>query len=386
MVALAGCSAPADDDHATVSDDTKAAWEDAYEQVEMGKADSTGCSGVVVPDKSGFEKHVALTFDDGPNPETTPTVLDILAQHGIKATFFVNGMRVSSDAARAVLQRILAEGHILGNHSQHHLNLMTQSISKVDQEVKNTHDILLAAGDTPKYFRFPFGSASCGGIDLVHNYGYTVTGWHIDTGDWCYASSAGGVGYCAPSTFQYVPDQYRGDLEGYAISEVKRKNGGIMLFHDIHQNTVNHLDSIISKLEADGFTFVRVDDTSTFPLLNGITPPPKPFVGDPCASDADCNFSEGSQQGSCYLFTPTGGSQQAGFCTLACEGVCPDSYGKAPTFCTSLDGGQSGNCVSKQSSLNGECSKIPGTSAQTADRFIGSSSASPSSTMACLPN
>ena len=86
------------------------------------------------------------------------------------------------------------------------------------------------------------------------------------------------------------------------------------------------------------------------------------------------------------MFTPTGGSQQAGFCTLACEGVCPDSYGKAPTFCTSLDGGQSGNCVSKQSSLNGECSKIPGTSAQTADRFIGSSSASPSSTMACLPN
>src|SRR5262245_3873923 len=70
------------------------AFEEAYAQVELGKQDSGGCSGVIVPDNSGFGKRVALTFDDGPNPLTTPTVLDILKEHGIKATFFINGSRV----------------------------------------------------------------------------------------------------------------------------------------------------------------------------------------------------------------------------------------------------------------------------------------------------
>lgn len=83
-----GCSASDDHDETPGANDI-AAWEDAYEQNEMGKADSSGCSGVVVPDKNGFAKRVALTFDDGPNPETTPQVLDILKQYGVKATFFI---------------------------------------------------------------------------------------------------------------------------------------------------------------------------------------------------------------------------------------------------------------------------------------------------------
>ncbi|HMR10183.1 MAG TPA: hypothetical protein PKA88_30615, partial [Polyangiaceae bacterium] len=75
--AVAGCSG-SDDDHSEVTPDQSAAFEDAFEQTEFGKADSSGCSGVVVPDSSGFNKRVAMTFDDGPNPETTPQVLDLL--------------------------------------------------------------------------------------------------------------------------------------------------------------------------------------------------------------------------------------------------------------------------------------------------------------------
>jgi len=376
---LAGCSA-ASDDHA--DGDTTPLWEEAFQQTEFGKADSSGCSGVVVPDKNGFAKRVALTFDDGPNPETTPQVLDILKAHGIRGTFFINGMRVTSDAARGVLARELAEGHILANHSQHHLNLKTVGQSKLDSEVKQTHDIILAAGGTPAFFRFPFGSANCSGISLVEGYGYHVTGWHIDSADWCFAS---GGGYCKPSTFQYVDDQYRHDMVGYVMKQLTAKNGGVVLFHDIHQNTASHLEEIITKLENAGFTFVGVDDTGTFPLLNGELPAPTPFVGDPCKSDADCGFSDSGKNGFCYLYTPSGSSTQSGFCSLPCEGFCPDKGGKAPTFCTSLDNNASGSCVSKADTVNGDCSKIPGTSAQPADRFIGSSPASPSTADVCLP-
>lgn len=376
-----GCSAGDEHDETPGSNDI-AAWEDAYEQNEMGKADSSGCSGVVVPDKNGFAKRVALTFDDGPNPDTTPQVLDVLKQHGIKATFFINGKRVSSDAARAVLARITAEGHILANHSQSHLNLKTVPTAKMQDEVTKTHQAILAAGVTPRYFRFPFGSATCGAIDFVEGLGYAVTGWHIDSADWCYAASSSG--YCSPSTFRYVPDGFRNDMVGYVMSQVKSKNGGILLFHDIHQNTASHIGEIVEKLVAGGYSFVNVDDTATFPLLNGQAPAPTPFIGDPCKGDADCNFSDGGKNGSCHLFTPSGGSQ-SGFCTLSCQGYCPDKAGKAPTFCASLDGGASGSCVSKSDALNGNCSKIPGTSPATADRFIGSSSATPSTAEACLP-
>ncbi|MFO0750575.1 MAG: polysaccharide deacetylase family protein [Myxococcota bacterium] len=376
-LAAAGC-APADDDAAA----TSAGFEQAFEQTDLGKEDSAGCSGVVVPDKSGFAKRVALTFDDGPNAATTPQVLDILAEHGIKATFFLNGSRVRGDAEKALIARMLAEGHIVGNHSQHHYDLKTLTLAKVKVEMQQTDDILRANGVTPKFFRFPFGSASCGGLDLVKGKGYTVTGWHVDSGDWCFAAS--GTDYCKPSTFKWVPDQYRHDLEGYVMSQVHAKDGGIILFHDIHANTVAHLDSIISELENEGYTFVRVDDTTTFPRLNNVAPPAPKWVGDSCQADKDCNFSSSAASASCYRFTPAA-SAEVGFCTLPCEGFCPDKTGASPTFCTSLDGGLTGRCVAKASAVNRQCAAIAGTSATTAPRFIGSSAAAPTSAIVCMP-
>lgn len=380
VVAQGGCSAA--EDGSDVGVDESAAWEDAYEQNELGKVDSSGCTGVVLPDKGGFAKRIAVTFDDGPNTTTTPKVLDVLKAHGIRGTFFINGSKVSSDAARAVNARILAEGHILGNHSQNHLNLKTVSESKLDSEIKKTHDVILAAGGTPKFFRFPFGSASCGALAAIKSYGYASTGWHIDSADWCYAA---GGGYCSPGTFKYVPNEYRNDMAAYVLSQVKAKNGGVLLFHDIHPHTVANLEDIISRLEQAGFTFVGLDDASAFPLLNGAAAPATPFVGDPCKSDTDCGFSSNGQNGFCYLFTPAGASAESGFCSLPCNGYCPDKGGKAPTFCTSLDNGTTGSCVSKADAANGDCAKIPGTSVQAADRFIGTSSATPSTAEACLP-
>lgn len=363
-------------------DEATAGFEAAFEQTDLGKEDSSGCSGVVVPDKSGFAKRIALTFDDGPNAVTTPKVLDTLKDHGIKATFFINGSRVKGAAEKAVLARILAEGHILANHSQGHLDLKNVTAGKLQTEVMGTDSIIRTAGATPRYFRFPFGSASCSGLDYVKRQGYVVTGWHIDSADWCFAK---GAGTCAASTFRYVPDAFRRDMAGYVMSQVRAKNGGILLFHDIHPNTAGALDDILSQLEDAGFAFVNVDDQATFPKLNGATPPPALWVGDGCTNDSDCNFSSSVASATCHRFTPTGSTAAVGFCTLACEGYCPDRAGASATFCTSLDAGFTGRCVAKAGTVNADCARVPGTSAKLAARFIGTSSAPAANATVCLP-
>lgn len=352
-----------------------AAWEDAYEQVEMGKADGAGCSGVTVPDTNGFAKRVALTFDDGPNTETTPQILDILASHHIRATFFINGSKVNSPAARDVLARIRAEGHILANHSQTHKDFEDMgSAAEMDEAVRLTHQIVQSTGEDPIYFRFPYGSATCGAIDIVEGYGLRVTGWTVDSADWCFKVNDG---YCSPDDFRYVPNSYRHDFVGYTMSQIRSHNGGIVLFHDIHQFTANNVETIIANLESEGFSFTNIDDTATFPRLNGITPP---FIGDVCKDDQDCAF----ESGRCHLF-PMSGGKTAGFCTQTCQGTCPDATGEAPTFCTSLDDGVSGSCVSKAHVRNQDCASILGTTKRNAARFIGTSHASPANADVCLP-
>ncbi|MBI5534294.1 MAG: polysaccharide deacetylase family protein [Deltaproteobacteria bacterium] len=383
-IVAGGCSSGAESEPSGVpTDDESAAWNAAYEENTDGKADTSGCSGVKVPDRSGFAKRIALTFDDGPNLTNTPIVLDALAKHNAKGTFFVNGGKLTSDAQKTLLKKMSDEGHFIGNHSHNHLNLGTQSAATVETQVSKTEELLKGWGITQRYFRFPFGSATCQGASIVRNHGYAITGWHIDSADWCFASGKGGVGHCDASVFKYVDNQYRDDMVGFIVSQAKSMGGGILLMHDIHSHSANSLDDVLTALENAGFSFVKLDDTSVFPLLNGAKPAATPFVGTVCKDDTACKFSSGGKDGSCYEFTPSGGSA-SGFCTLACDGYCPDKSGSAATFCTSLDG-STGSCVSKSAAENHECADIPGTAPKTADRYIGTSTASPATATVCLP-
>ena len=374
-----GCSsADSENDPTEPADDEIAAWNEAYEENASGKADSAGCSGVIVPDRGGFNKRVAITFDDGPHLTNTPQVLDILASHNAIGTFFINGKSVRGDDHRALLAEMRDAGHIIGNHSQNHKNLKNVSASTLKSEIEGTHQILLDLGVEPSFFRFPYGSSSCTTADTVRSYGYAVTGWHIDSADWCYGASRGGVGYCDPGTFQHVPDSYRSDIAGFVLSQARSKDGGVLLFHDVHAYTVSVLDQIMTTLENDGFTFVPLSDVETFPLLNGVEPPEEPFVGTTCADESECTFSASGEDGFCQTY------EDGGFCSIGCEGYCPDKYGAAPTFCVSLDG-ETGQCVSKADSENSQCADLPGTTAQTMDRFVGSSGASVTSAVVCVP-
>jgi len=361
------------------SQDDINAWNETAEENAAGKADSASCSGVVVPDRNGFDKRITLTFDDGPNLENTPKVLEILRKHNAKGLFFINGKNARSDAHYQLLAQMREGGHLLGNHSQNHLNLKTVSVSTLKSEIEATKEVLAKVDVEPGFFRFPFGSAGCTQTETVRSYGYHVTGWHIDSADWCYAAPKGGVGYCHPDTFKHVPDAYRSDIVAYSVYQAKNTGGGVMLFHDVHAYTVSRLDDILTALEAAGFTFVGADDTSAFPLLNGVTPAPQPWIGTACTDSATCTFTVTGETGACYTY------ESGGFCSLPCEGYCPDKSNAMRSYCVSLDGGATGQCVAKSGSENHECADIAGTAPVTMDRFVGTSTASAGTATVCAP-
>jgi peptidoglycan/xylan/chitin deacetylase (PgdA/CDA1 family) len=297
-----------------------AAFEEAWEESHGGKADraDNGCSGVRVPDRGPFDGKVHLTFDDGPNPVTTPKIMETLRRHNAPATFYINGSRVRDDATRAIARAIVDDPlFTLANHSWSHENMSRQDTDTAIFQIEATTEVIEAAGGEANYFRFPYGASTCGTMNLVRDRGYTSTGWHIDSADWCFAS---GGGFCRESTFRHVPDQFRDDMAGFVMSQVRRNNGGILLFHDIHSSTESALEGILNSLEAESYEYTRVQDENTFPLLNGVE---QKFIGDACEVDADCNFP-----GAFCMPEPTGG-----YCTSECSGTCPDRSGFATTRC-----------------------------------------------------
>jgi peptidoglycan-N-acetylglucosamine deacetylase len=379
LVTTAACSEGEDlhcDEAGEKCVDESTMFEQAYDEgQEPGKEDGSDCSGVRVPDRSGFNRKIALTFDDGPNPATTPKVIEVLKAHRAPATFFINGSRLGVAGAPALAARIAADpDYILANHSQSHLDLATLPIARVRTEIDRTNTAIVTAGETPKYFRFPFGSSTCASKTEAENRGMIVTGWHIDSADWCFAKDSG---VCKESTFRHVPNNLRSDMGAYVMSQVRSTGGGILLFHDVHANTANSLDQILTSLENAGYTFVALDSVATFPRLHGQAPAPQSFIGDLCMTDAQCRFTAPGGAGRCH---------PAGFCTVACAGSCPDLPGRAATFCAADTGTTNGICMTKAAAQNRQCASLPRTTKLEVDRFVGGSGATAARATVCRPN
>lgn len=266
-----GCASPGEDDHlddVEVSRLFATAWE---EEEAAGAAAAAGCSGVVVPDRGPFNKVVALTFDDGPNPQTTPLVLDTLRAHGIPATFFINGTRVNSELADAIVGDVASDPDlILGNHTWSHPRMIGLGPEEVARQIDDNTAILDDAGEPDRFFRFPYGAADCALAGAVRARDHVVTGWHVDSADWCFSTPP--VGVCPASEFEHVDDDLRDDMVGFILRQVESRQGGIILFHDIHAYTAAQLGVIIERLEAEGYTFTSLDDADVFPALNEALP------------------------------------------------------------------------------------------------------------------
>jgi peptidoglycan/xylan/chitin deacetylase (PgdA/CDA1 family) len=135
---------------------------------------------LVAPERPG---ELALTFDDGPNPACTPRLLDILAQYGVKGTFFLVGSFAQQEPT--LTKQIAAAGHLIGNHSWSHPNLSLSSPARIREELRRTKETLEQMMARPvRYFRPPFGARRPYVLRTARAMGMTPVLWNAMTSDW----------------------------------------------------------------------------------------------------------------------------------------------------------------------------------------------------------
>lgn len=192
------------------------------------------------------QRRVALTFDDGPNAPSTGDVLDVLAAHGVKATFFCVGTNAS--CFPHLVRRAYDEGHTIGNHSMHHrrrAGLQWREDGHIDACERLLTEII---GVTPRLYRAPWGWLTPWETQRLRARDYDIIGWDVDTNDW-----------------------QRPSPNAEAITASVRRQarpGSILLFHDglanVHQlekpHTVRGVEQTIISLRHAGFTFVTVPE------------------------------------------------------------------------------------------------------------------------------
>jgi len=193
------------------------------------------------------EPYIALTFDDGPSATLTPKLLDLLAAHHIKATFFVIGENVAEHPE--IVARAAREGHEIGNHSWSHPNLAKMSDDNVRSQLRRTDDAIRGAtGNRPTLLRPPYGSITAREKRWIHDeFGYRIILWDVDPNDWKRPGPA--------------------VVRNRILKETHR--GSIVLSHDIHPGTIEAMASTLDGLEAKGFKLVPVSG-----LVRMTLPPP----------------------------------------------------------------------------------------------------------------
>ncbi|MEU2052364.1 polysaccharide deacetylase family protein [Streptomyces bungoensis] len=132
---------------------------------------------------SGRGRHMMLTFDDGPNPEYTPHILDTLARYDVRAMFFVCGECVVEN--RELLARMADDGHVVGNHTWTHPLLTTLDRKEIRSEMERTSDAIEDSyGERPQWFRAPYGAWNRAAFQLGAEMGMEPMAWTVDSRDW----------------------------------------------------------------------------------------------------------------------------------------------------------------------------------------------------------
>jgi peptidoglycan/xylan/chitin deacetylase (PgdA/CDA1 family) len=203
--------------------------------------------------------YIALTFDDGPHGTLTPKLLDLLAAHHLKATFFVVGQNAADHPE--ILRRAVREGHEIANHSWSHPNFGKMSDEAVRRELQKTDDAIAAAiGKRPTLLRPPYGSITARQKHWIHEeFGYRIIIWDVDPLDWKRPG---------PSV-----------VTSRILKETHA--GSIVLSHDIHPPTIEAMPATFDQLERKGFKSVTVTE-----LLAMATPLPPKTTPTPRASPA----------------------------------------------------------------------------------------------------
>jgi len=221
---------------------------------------SIGETGVSINRAGGARKYVALTFDDGPGPDT-PAVIAELKKLDVPATFFVTGRNVKANPQ--TLNQVVAAGHEIGVHTWNHPDLTTLTPKEQEAEIASTAgEIVAVTGVASRLFRAPYGSVNPAVLKRAEDAKLLSVLWDVDTVDWT-----------RPSTEQIVQ-----------TAVANAGPGSIILMHDGGGNrasTVAAIPKIVSQLRAKGYEFATVGDL---------------VISDPPGSDDMSSDSRSTQQ------------------------------------------------------------------------------------------
>jgi peptidoglycan-N-acetylglucosamine deacetylase len=203
---------------------------------------------------------VTLTFDNGPDPEATPQVLDVLAARDLRATFFLIGRKLAAPNARPLAERARAEGHWIGNHTWSHatpLGRMPGPNVAADEVARTEREIGGLAG-APKLFR-PYGGGGLldrgllkrSVVDHLVAERYSCVLWSAVPRDWS-------------------------DPDGWverALAQCAARAQGILVLHDIASGAMRHLGRFLDEAQAAGLRFRQDFPPDLVPIRDGVPAP-----------------------------------------------------------------------------------------------------------------
>jgi peptidoglycan-N-acetylglucosamine deacetylase len=188
-------------------------------------------------------RQLALTYDDGPNDPHTLRLLEVLAKHDVKATFFLIGRYVKRRPD--IVRKLTQAGHVAGNHTFSHPNLLFASALQTKLQLLDcAHALTDAVGEHSRLFRPPFGGRRPGTLRVVRSLGLEPVMWNVTGGDW-----------------KGKPAEYLERRVGRQI-----RGGDVILLHDgdherfgaDRSQTVIATDRLIGRYKSEGFEFVTV--------------------------------------------------------------------------------------------------------------------------------
>ncbi len=215
---------------------------------------------------------ITLTFDNGPHPEVTPRVLDLLARYRIRAWFFVLGKNLESQGGKDLVAREIAEGHAVGNHSySHEIPLGDDSRpDAIEREIAATQRLLAPIIGDSRVFR-PFGGGgkigphllSAAALRYLTENRYTMALWNCVPEDWI------------------APDAW----VARALAECAAKPHACVVVHDIYDTSMSHLEEFIGGALDAGHEFTREIPPDCLPIRGGrVEAEIEPIVSGPLAT------------------------------------------------------------------------------------------------------
>ncbi len=172
--------------------------------------------------------------DDGPHPIYTPKLLDGLREREVQVTFFLIGQNI--DGNEDIIRQMKEDGHLIGNHSQNHMQLTKEQSKEACDQINRTNEkIKSITGEQPEYVRPPYGSWS---EELECIVPMRVVLWNVDPLDW--------------------KTQNTNKIVRHIVSHAE--DGSIVLLHDVYETSVEAALEVIDALTKEGYHFVTVDE------------------------------------------------------------------------------------------------------------------------------